>query len=62
MVEFSITKQRDTGMGWEGIIEFSTTSIQTICDLYAKLNENETLVIKYLDNDRKNFLVLNKKK
>lgn len=62
LVEFSILKQRKTNLGWEEIMKFSATSIQTICDSYTKLNENETLVIKYPDNDRKNFLVLNKEK
>ena len=60
MVEFSITKQRETYKGWEYVIEFSATSIQTVCDMYAKLNEDESLVIKYLDKDRKVNLVLNK--
>lgn len=62
MVEFNITKQKETSLGWEEIIEFSTTSIQTICDLYAKLHEDEALVIKYLDKDRIVILVLNKEK
>lgn len=65
LIEFSITKQRRTfGKGlweWEEIMEFTTTSIQTICDEYAKLhNEDEALVIKYLEKDRKVILVLKK--
>ena len=66
LIEFSITKQRRTfGKGlweWEEMgFEFTTTSIQTICDDYAKLhNEDEALVIKYLEKDRKVILVLNK--
>lgn len=61
LVEFSITKQRKTYRGWEEIMEFTTTSIQTICDDYIKLHsEDEALVIKYLEKDRKVILVLNK--
>lgn len=62
--EFSILKQRKTSMGWEYVIDFSTTSIQTICDSYTKLREDECLVIKYLGEylgkDRRICLVLNK--
>lgn len=62
LVEFSITKQRKTYRGWEEIMEFTTTSIQTICDDYAKLHEDEALIIKYLEKDRKVILVLDKEK
>ena len=42
-------------------MEFTTTSIQTICDEYIKLHsEDEALVIKYFEKDRKVILVLNK--
>lgn len=62
--EFSIIKQKETNLGWEGIMEFSTTSIQTIYDSYAKLRKDECLVIKYLGEylgkDRRVCLVLNK--
>lgn len=64
--EFSILKQRKTSMGWEYVIDFSTTSIQTICDSYTKLREDECLVIKYLGEylgkDRRVCLVLDKEK
>lgn len=64
--EFSIIKQRKTSMGWECVKDFSTTSIQTICDSYTKLREDECLVIKYLDKylgkDRRICLVLDKEK
>lgn len=64
LVEFSFAKQRKTNLGWEEIMDFSTTSIQTICNSYAKLRKDECLVIKYLGEylgkDRRVCLVLNK--
>lgn len=66
LVEFSILKQRKTNLGWEEIMKFSATSIQTICDSYTKLREDECLVIKYLGEylgkDRRVCLVLDKEK
>lgn len=66
LVEFNITKQRETSMGWEHVIDFSTTSIQTIYDSYINLREDECLVIQYLgeylDKDRRICLVLDKER